>query len=273
MDFDLIVNGDGATNPGTTAVETDPFLSAYAGDAQLYKDEDAASPEPEADQQKKTEESGKPEEIKKDYTIKYKGKEEVLHLSGEELTVMLQKGYNYDAVLKERDALKGGENAQRILKAIAEENGMTVEEYIEAYDTATSEEAEIERIRSEYGDMPDAAAKEILAARNAERAKNAEAKAAAALNADIEAAKEEYPNFDINALDEEVEQLIEGGMKPLEAMRLHELHQLRAEKTRLNAKVAAYEKNQDNRSRSTGRAESKPSVAADPFLRGYMGGG
>ena len=271
--MDNIITGDaGATTPEAAKVENDPFLDAYAGNANLYNEEDTALTEDEADQQK-TEEDGKTEEARTNYTIKYKGKEEVLSLTKEELIAMLQKGRNYEAVLKERDALKGGENAQRILKAIAEENGMTVEEYISAYDAATSDEAEIERIRGELGEMSDEAARVILTARRAEKAKTAEAEADAALQADIAEAKEEYPDFDINALEEEVEQLIESGMKPLEAMRLHELRQLRAETARIDAELAALKHEKDNRFRSTGRADGKPGVAADPFLKGYMGGG
>ena len=151
---------------------------------------------------------------------------------------------------------------------------MTVDEYIEFCSGQMGGSSEMDRLTEEYGELPEAASKEILAARQEAAAKRAAEADEAKIQADLDALKEEYPDADVNALPEDVTEAIEEGMSPLDAMRLHELRELRKTKAELDTKVAALQKEKDNHFRSAGRAESKTSgVAADPFVTGFMGGG
>ena len=95
------------------------------------------------------------------------------------------------------------------------------------------------------------------------------------LRAQLDELTAEYPDVkDIDSLPDDVKTAIANGAAPIEAMRLHELRELRASKAELTNRIAALEKEKDNHYRSTGPAESKTAgVAADPFLTGYLGGG
>lgn len=282
MDND-ITNASAEQTPFDEATDFagDAFLQAFEGDENAVSVSEAPEStdvtEFTADPPANDEQPEQPEDDGKDYTIKYKGKEETLHLNGEQLIRELQKARDYDSVRSERDELKSGaSNGQAALSVVeyfAQQNGMTTDEYIAYCNTQMSDQGEAERLTEEYGELPEAAMQEILAARREAAAKKAEAAKDAALQADIDALKAEYPDADIANLPEDVAAAIEGGMKPVEAYRLHELRELRASQAALNTEIAALKKEKDNHFRSPGRAESKSSVAADLFLKGFTGGG
>ena len=284
MDFENTNSDVGTTNPESAPAETDSFMTAFNGggmpDYDVVTNEGIPADNTEADTaEEEAKEAEKPaEDGGKDYAIKYKGKEETLHLTDEQLIKELQKARDYDTVRKERDDLKGasgnGQAALSIVEYFANQNDMTVDEYIEFCNGQMGDSSEMDRLTQEYGELPEAAAKELIAARREAAAKRAAEADEAKIKADLDALKAEYPDADVGDLPEDVKAAIESGMKPLEAYRMHELRELRKSKAALDAEIAALKKEKDNHFRSAGRAESKTSgAAADPFTKGFMGGG
>lgn len=270
--------GVGATNPEPATVEGDSFLRAFGGDSSPVIDEAPAPAEPEADQQKEAEAEAPKQESEHEYTVKYKGKEQTVTRTDAQLIADIQKAMDYDAVKTERDNLRNASARLEDMKAVlahhAKENDMEFDDYLDFLKGEIGGADEIEGIRNEFGDIPEAAAKELLAARKEAAQRRAEAESDAKIQAELDALKAEYPDADINALPDDVVAAIEEGMTPLEAMRLHELRELRSNMAARDAEIAALKKEKDNHFRSTGRAESKnPDAAASPFLKGFMGGG
>ena len=273
--MDNINNAPDTTNVESATVEQDDFLSVFGGNA---ADTAAGQTETEADQPKETE---KPEEDNgKDYTIRYKGKDEVLHLTDDQLTAYLQKGRDYDEVRKQRDELSTKsadfETLNRMADYFASNNGMTRKEYIDYFNSQTSEDGIRAKIDEDYPDASDELKQELFESRKAKMSAAKEAALEEETAKDMTALYAEYPDApkDINEFPSDVQADIENGMKPVEAWRLHELRELRKTKQELDTQIAALQKEKDNHYRSTGRAESKaPSVAADPFISVFTGGG
>ena len=272
-------------NENMSAVETtnhdaqgDAFLSAFGWDEK--------NPDTDAEQTAKAEdkpaEDAKPEEAQKDdgkdYPIRYKGKDEVLHLTDDQLTAMLQKGRDYDEVRKQRDDLSAKaadyDSLNRMADYFASNNGMGRKEYMEYIDSQTTEAGIRTRIAEEHPDLDEDVVGKLVELEVSKLTAAKEAAADEETANDIAALRAEYPDANINDLPSDVQADIENGMKPVEAMRMHELRELRKSKAELDTEIAALKKEKDNHFRSTGRAESKSSdAAADPFITAFMGGG
>lgn len=273
--MDNILSGNEATNPAAAPAETDAFLTSYLGDsAPGTEDPKPAEAADQADAQQAEE---TPKDTGTDYTIKYKGKEEVLHLTPEQLIAMLQKGRAYDEVKQQRDdAQKGAKDIDalnRMADYLAANNGMTRAEYLEYIGSQASEDGIRARIAEEHPDLdPDIVDKLVeLELSKVTAAKEAAEDEKAA--ADIAALTAEYPDAKIDDLPADVQADIENGMKPVEAMRMHELRELRKTKAELDTQIAALQKEKSNAFRSPGRADTRETGgAADPFLKGYLGG-
>lgn len=278
MDTENINGATEATNPASA--NGDPFLQAFgfgetADSNPVGNNEAIQDDHPEDDVKPDT---ANTEDTGRDYTIRYKGKDETLHLTDEQLKDMLQKGRDYDEVRKQRDDLKGKsadyETLNRMADYFANNNGMTRQEYIEYFNAQTSEEGIRSQIEQDYPDASEELKAELLESRKAKMSAAKEAAIEEETAKDVAALKAEYPDADINALPADVAADIENGMKPVDAMRMHELRELRKAKAELDTQVAALKKEKDNAFRSAGRAESKAAdIAADPFLKGFMGGG
>lgn len=283
--MDNITNAPDTTNVESATVEQDDFLSVFGGGNAA--DTAAGQTETEADQPKEAE---KPEEdTGRDYTIRYKGKDETLHLTDEQLTNYLQKGRDYDEVRKQRDELAAKskdfetldrmadfETLNRMADYFASNNGMTRKEYIDYFNAQTSEDGIRAKIDEDYPDASEELKQELFESRKAKMSAAKEAALEEETAKDMAALYAEYPDApkDINEFPSDVQADIANGMKPVEAWRLHELRELRKTKQEIDTQIAALQKEKDNHYRSTGRAESKaPSVAADPFISVFTGGG
>jgi hypothetical protein len=267
-----------ATNPASA--NGDPFLQAF-GFGETADSNTAGNNE--AIQDDHPEDDVKPDTAKKtdtgrDYPIRYKGKDEVLHLTDDQLTAMLQKGRDYDEVRKQRDDLNAKaadyDALNRMADYLASNNGMSRKEYMEYIDSQTTENGIRAKIAEEHPDLDEDVVGKLVELEVSKLTAAKEAAIEEETAKDMAALKAEYPDADINALPADVTAAIESGMKPVEAMRMNELRELRKAKAELDTQIAALKKEKDNAFRSAGRAESKAAdIAADPFLKGFMGGG
>lgn len=287
-------NGSGeTTNLGNA--NNDAFLDGLGDDVNVVEspeptevdesgdfmgEETAFDEDPGADEAEAEEAPAAPADY--EFPIKYRGQEQTVTRTREQLITDIQKAMDYDAVKKERDELRANagktQDHEKILGYLAEQNGMPIEDLVAYYAGQMSDEGQMSALREEFPDTPDAALKAILEARKAQRA-NEEAKAAEAAEAAhmdelFEEVKREYPDFDPENLPEDVANLIEQGMTPLDAMIRHELSALRKEKAEALAKAAEEKKKNENRQRSTGGYRSVGSAGGrDPFKEGLFGGG
>lgn len=267
----------GMTTSESATVTGDSFLRAFAGDGVPTYDDAAEQTVTEADQPKEADKPEAPKDTGKDYAIKYKGKDETLHLTDDQLTAMLQKGRDYDDVRKQRDELssksKDFDTLSRMADYFANNNGMSRQEYIEYFNAQTSEDGIRAKIDSDYPDASEEIKNELFESRKAKMAAAKEAAAEEETAKDMAALKAEYPDANIDDLPSDVQADIVNGLKPVEAMRLHELRELRKAKAALDTEIDALKKEKDNRSRAIGRVESKSDRSVDAFVQGFMGGG
>ena len=119
-------------------------------------------------------------------------------------------------------------------------------------------------------DMPKDAIRELVKAQRAgakEQAKSAEEQKRQREWADALAA---YPDIKPDNLPQDVQEAVANGAKPLEALRMHELAELRAQVAKLTAAQETKQKQEDNRARSIGSAAGVSSGGdeQDDFLAG-----
>lgn len=260
------------TNP-ETASSGDAFLNVFGETS--APDPSPSEGQPQADQQAKP----SPEEPSKDtkssdaqdYTIRHKGEDKVLHLTPDELKNMLQKGYDYDEVRKQRDALKqdAGEldSLRRMRAFYASNNGMTPEELSEYVDSQTTEQGIRTQIEKDNPGLGEEYIAELVEARMGKYKAAQEERAEQEMAAELAAVKAEYPETDLDHLPSKVEAYVQSGKPLLEALRLNELQTLREKAAEQDKRIAALEKEKDNAFRSPGRVESKGAeTAADEFI-------
>ena len=266
------------TNQGA-ANNDDPFLSAFGLPGQPVQEvvEDNDADEPSAEGADKPADSAKKDDGE-DYVIRYKGKEETLHRTRDEVIADLQKARDYDSVRAERDELRkqaadiGNDTA--ILEHIARENDMTLAEYRALMKDATSDAALIKGLREKYGEMSDEAANALLEAERAKvRAAEEQKKDEAAAN-ELKAALAEYPDMDINKLPSDVQADMGDGMSLIDALHLHELREARKTIAELKSQLDAQNKKTEIRNRTPGSAYSQGDAGGvDAFLKGFTEGG
>lgn len=225
--------------------------------------EDAPEPVAEAEEHEKADES--------DFlTIRYNKAD--VKLSRAEAVELAQKGKNYDHVFDELKSYREGP-VGRAMKAYADEAGMTVEQYAElmiSNKDAADEKAAMDKMEEEHPDWPEEAIRELVKAQRAgakERAKSAEEQKRQKEWADALAA---YPDIKPDNLPQDVHDAVENGASPLEALRMHELAELRAQVAKLQAENESKQKQEDNRARSIGSAAGVNSggESEDDFLAG-----
>lgn len=265
------------------------FLEGYLSDQEdteavaVDKDDDYGEDAGEDPGTDEAEAKDAPEAPDYEFPIKYRGQEQKVTRTRDQLIADIQKAMDYDAVKKERDELRANAGKtgdyEKVMGYLAEQNGMPVEDLIAYYAGQMSDEGQMSALREEFPDTPDAALKAILEARKTqkadEEAKAAEAAEAAEMEALFDEAKREYPEFDPENMPEKAKNLIEQGMTPLEALIRNERDELRKWKADALSEAANKEKRNENRQRSVGGYKSVGSdgKGRDPFLEGYLGGG
>ena len=224
---------------------------------------DAQEPVPEAKEPEKVDES--------DFlTIRYNKAD--VKLSKAEAVELAQKGKNYDHVANELKSYREGPIG-RAMKAYADEAGMSIEQYAEmmiSQQEAAAEKAAMEKLEEQYPDAPEELLRELVKAQRAgekEQAKTAEEAKRQKAWADALAA---YPEIKPDNLPQDVQDAVANGASPLEALRLHELAELRAQVAKLTAAQETKQKQEDNRARSIGSAAGVNSGGdeQDDFLAG-----
>lgn len=225
--------------------------------------ENAPEPVAEAKKPEKTDDDGF-------LTIRYNKAD--LKLSREEAVELAQKGKNYDHIKAELDSYRDGPIG-RAIKAYADEAGMSVEQYAEfmaQQQEAAAEKKAIEELEERYPDAPEDLIKEhvrLMREGNKVKAQSAEE---AKRNQAWADALEEYPDISPDNVPQDVHDAVANGMKPIDALRLHELHALRDKVAEMTAARETKEKQDDNRARSIGSAAgvSSGGEAEDDFLAG-----
>lgn len=193
-------------------------------------------------------------------------------LSRAEAVEYAQKGLNYDHVHEELTSYREGVIG-KALKAYADQAGMSVEAYanymLQSADAA-AEKSAIEKLSEEHPDWPEDAVRELVKAqREGEKTQAKSAEEVKRQKAWAEALAA-YPDIKPDSIPQDVQDAVAQGSSPLEALREHELAELRAKVAELTAKKEKDDKQSDNRARSIGSAAgvSSGGEAEDDFLAG-----
>lgn len=198
------------------------------------------------------------------FTVKYNGEEK--QLTRAEMIEAAQKGLNYDKIKERLDSVQTGD-VYKAMKAGADKAKMSIEDYAKYLleTSAADEQLDAEReIREKYPTAPAEMIKEMAALRKntasgaaATAAETAEQKAWAD-------ALREYPEIKPDAIPEDVQKDVAAGATPLQAMKDHEIRELKDQIKKLKAE----EKNKKNKETSIGSLRGRQN-SADPFLEGY----
>lgn len=236
----------------TNEAETD---NLFDEDEDLFDLEDDEAEEAEAPEQDTQEEK---------WTVKYNGQEQ--QLTREQMTEYAQKGMNYDHVKGELDSVREG-NVFKAMKAYADKAGMSVEDaarFLLESDAADAEMAAEKEIRDQYGQLPDAVIKELVASRTAEKKKAATVKQESKEEKAWADALEAYPDINKDNIPQDVLDAVSRGKDPLMALRENEIKQLKKQL----ADQAVAEKNKENKAKSVGSVRSNGGAEKDAFLAG-----
>ncbi len=203
-------------------------------------------------------------------TIRYN--KEDRKLSRKEAVELAQKGANYDHVKQELDSYRNGPIG-KAMKAYADQAGMSVEKYAEMMAQqaeAAAEKQAIEELQEKYPYAPEDLLREHV------KLQREGTKAQALTNEEAKHQKEwadalaEYPDIKPDAIPQDVHDAVADGASPIDALRMHELAELRAKVAELTAANETKQKQNDNRARSIGSAAgvSSGGEAEDDFLAG-----
>lgn len=205
-------------------------------------------------------------EAEEEFTVKYNGEEQ--KLNRDQMTEYAQKGMNYDKVKGKLDSYLEG-NIARAFKAQADKAGMSPEEfasYVLDNEAADAELAEEQAIRNQYGNVPDALLKELVASRTASKKASAAAKQESAEAEKWGKLLDEYPDVTAENIPQDVREAVANGVDPVTAMHKHRIAEL---EQKLQTQ-AVEQQNKINKQKSVGSAQSGHSAAdADPFLMGF----
>lgn len=233
-------------------------------------DDDTEGEETEANgkaEQKDPEAKAQPAEDEANFLkVKYNKEDKVL--SKAEAVALAQKGLNYDHVYEELKSYREGAIGQA-LKTYADQAGMSVEDYakfMQQNADAAAEKAAMEKLAEDHPDWPEDALRELVKAQregNKARAMSAEEEKRRREWAEARAA---YPDIQPDNIPQDVHDAIAGGMTPLEALREHEITNLRAKIAELTAKSEQLQQQHNNRARSVGSLRSQDKGTNDGFL-------
>ena len=222
---------------------------------------------PPEDKEDGAETEGQPEETNPEAgkgtapaTVKVKHLGQEVELSMEQLIANAQKGLDYDHIRQERDSLRQAPEIA-LLDRLARDAGMSRADYVDAVNRRQVEQQIANEVKR---GVPEEAARRLHALEEAERRRTEEETARAAQkarNQDLLEFVQEYP--DVKEFPPEVLEAISKGQKPLAAYQAYENKQLKA-------KLAALQKNQDNKQKTAGsmRGAGTPEEA-DAFSSGF----
>lgn len=206
--------------------------------------------------------------------VKYNGEDK--ELTEPEAIEYAQKGMNYDKVKSTLDALEkdGAREALDLVRGLAEENGMSVADYIRfaAENASTaSVSAQLRQIQKETPDLPEAVARELAESRAAKRTEQLQKAREAKEQAPWDELLAAYPDVkDAEELPQTVKDAIKGGKAPLMAMRENEIAELKAKLARMEQEGKAKEQNNKNRQDALGSARGDAKGKPDPVLEALM---
>lgn len=206
-----------------------------------------------------------------DQRFELKHLEETRSVDREEVIKLAQKGMDYDRIREERDSIRPELRLYReFLKELADGSGLTVSELIDTVRAQrlvakekengkemTEAEAliKVQRERSEKAKSAPKAEEEAPP----EEEKPAEAKAEDSRKESFARFAREFPDVKAEDIPAKVWQDFSAGKGDLADI------YARHENTALKAKIAAMERNEDNRKRSTGSRKSSGAKAKDIF--------
>ena len=227
----------------------------------------ANAPEPKAEG---ADEQPEPEDVADFLTIRYNKADR--KLSKKEAVELAQKGANYDHVEQELDSYRNGPIG-KAMKAYADQAGMSVEAYAEMMSQqaeAAAERQAIEELQEKYPDAPDELLKEFAKLQREGNKAQAQTAEEAKRQQEWADALAEYPSIKPDAIPQDVHEAVANGASPIDALRQHELAELRAKVAELTAEKETKQKQDDNRARSIGSAAGVNSggEAEDDFLAG-----
>lgn len=234
------------------------------------EDDDLFPEEPEDDEGIETEEEPEeqPEKPKGFMKVKYNGEDR--DLNEEETRTYAQKGMNYDKVKGSLDELErgGARKAIEIIRNLADENGMSVEEYMDFAEkniSAGALNAAMREISKQHPGLPEDVVKELAENRVAKKREQSKADREERENAPWAELAEAYPDLKPDEIPDEVREAIANGKSPLLAMREHELDGLKRERD-------AAKQNETVRKKAVGGlGKDSGGAAKDPFLEGLLG--
>lgn len=226
--------------------------------------------QPEADHEEQPEEtSEEPEEpgaetetANQRFKIKYNGAEEEYDL--DQMTVLAQKGRDYDHVREDRDSMRGKYGKyEGFLQKLADKAGVSIEEQIDLTEAMWLMDEEAEKGNS----LTEAEALlRVQRNRNAASEKQQEEKQPTKADEEVARFMREYPGVKYEDIPQEVWAEANQTGELVAAYRGYELKQLKAE----NEKLKQAAKNERNAQRSTGPLKtSGNSKKLDDFDEGW----
>lgn len=205
--------------------------------------------------------------------IVYRGEKQILNRT--EAVELAQKGRDYDTVRSERDRLRteiGTRDGYKdIVDYLARENGAETEEFltwVKGEMKKTAYTRAYESLKNTHPDTPDELIRELAKSRAQKAEKELMDSETNKTQKDIDALMEEYPETkSINDLPESVRAAISTGEKPVEAMRKHEIKELKQRIAQLETAEQNRKQNETNRTKSIGSVKSNGEpMERDVFL-------
>lgn len=243
---------ENTTPEETTAAEPEEF--------DLFEEEapEAEEAQPQAEPAGEQEASAEAEQV---FKIKYNGQEQELPVS--ELVTLAQKGMNYDHVYGELNQLRGAREFS-VLDRLAQQNGMSREQYVQALEQQMQES----RIQEQTArGIPEDVARRLITLeqeRNQRIERERQMQAEAVRQRQFVELAREYPG--IKEFPQEVIDAIAKGETPLNAYRAWDLRQARQ-------RLETYEKNAEVKAKTPGSASGElPQEDPDGFMDGFNEG-
>lgn len=227
--------------------------------------------ETEAEQSEQQQTEDAPEEL---WTLKHLGAEK--QVGKTEALALAQKGMDYDRIRSQRDELLAfrntNESAVELLNTIAQERGMTLEQYTDhlraqrIVATGVSEDAAKERVAREKAEAALAQQNQQIQAQQQQTTERMNT-----VKADLDRFRERYGADAYRNIPQEVWDEVNKGTLLTSAYADYVAKQKDTEIQNLKAQLKAQQQNNKNQKTSTGsRAGSVEDENDDPFLAAFM---
>lgn len=197
----------------------------------------------------------------------------------DEARSLIQKGMNYDHVVRQRDEKFTREMG--VIDRFANLSGMTREQYIEYMEQnaeSIAQEKELRDLREKHPEASEETLLEMARLRLKENEAGAKNRAEDKKKAEDEAARKpwvdlfkRYPDVKADQLPKEVLQRVSEGMSPTEAYQAFLLSQKMQEIQSLKDENAAKQHNQKIKEKALGSMQTEQEPEEDEFLAGFLG--